>query len=42
MRKYPKLESSGDNGDGLHCDPNGLQPIEGDFRHGEVDSSLGY
>ncbi len=42
VRKYPKLGSKDDNGDGLHCDPTGLQPIEGDFGHGNVDPSLGY
>ena len=41
-RKFPKLKSKDDSGDGFHCDPKGLVPIEGDFGKGNVDPSLPY
>jgi hypothetical protein len=41
-RAYPKLKSKDDSGDGFHCLPNGLVPIQGDFGQGNVDPSLPY
>jgi Periplasmic binding protein len=41
-RVSPKLKSKDDSGDGFHCDPKGLVPIEGDFGKGNVDPTLPY
>jgi hypothetical protein len=42
VRRYPALGSKDDTKDGLHCDPEGLSAIQGDFGHGEVDPTLPY
>ncbi|HKY13661.1 MAG TPA: ABC transporter substrate-binding protein [Microthrixaceae bacterium] len=41
-RKFPELGSDDDTDDGMHCDPEGLIPIEGDFGQGNVDPTRGY
>jgi hypothetical protein len=41
-RLYPKLGTKSDTQDGLHCDPNGLVKIQGDFGTANIDPSLGY
>jgi hypothetical protein len=41
-RLYPKPGTKDDTQDGLHCDPNGLVKIQGDFGTANIDPSLGY
>jgi ABC-type branched-subunit amino acid transport system substrate-binding protein len=42
VRVYPKLGTKDEAVDGLHCDPQGLVKIQGDFGTANVDPSLGY